>query len=310
MLITPLKPIPIAKIGPDKNVRYRDVSAEFATLHRLVDLLMLIDSHSLMRTTRAMQLFIFLVLILADQLGHAHSSGANTPVTTFVIVHGATGGGWDWRGVSEQLSQQGHTVYRPTLTGLGERFHLASEAVTLDTHIADIVNLIQFEKLQDVILVGHSYGGMVITGVMNAIPERIQHATFLDAAVPDHGMSAIETWGGKFTEYPIENGLVKFSWVDPSQPLPRDVYHPANTINQAVNYNNPLAMQIPVTYVAFIPEGMSRTARARDPSWQRAEARGWRMRTFSGDHVIYREKPAEMATLLVDALSDENTDIK
>lgn len=283
----------------------------FATLFSITNRLSLTNSLSYMQVNRLIRALASFCLIftaqVAIQSSHADSSADDASTETFVIVHGATGGGWDWRGVSEQLTQQGHTAYRPTLTGLGERLHLASESVTLETHIADIVNLIRFEDLHSVILVGHSYGGMVITGVMNAIPERIKHATFLDAAVPDHGMTAVQTWGGKFTDYPIENGLVKFPWVDPSLPLPRDVYHPANTINQAVIYNNPLATQIAVTYVAFIPAGMSSKTRAEDPSWQRAEARGWTMRTFAGDHVIYRVKPAEMAELLIESVDDSNT---
>ena len=196
-------------------------------------------------------LCFILFLLCSVFVGQLAQATSDADKQTFVIVHGATGGGWDWRTVSEHLSAQGHRVYRSTLTGLGERFHLASPEVNLETHISDIVNLILFEDLQQVVLVGHSYGGMVLTGVMNQIPERIQHATFLDAAVPDHGMSAIQTWCGKFTDYPIENGLVRFEWADPSLPYPRDVYHPAKSITQPVNYNNPVAKSINVSYVCF-----------------------------------------------------------
>ncbi|RBP53449.1 alpha/beta hydrolase [Arenicella xantha] len=248
-------------------------------------------------------------LLLFGCLISASPVSAGGDKQTFIIVHGATGGGWDWRTVSETLIQRGHSVYRPTLTGLGERFHLAGPDVNLDTHISDIVNLILFEDLQQVVLVGHSYGGMVLTGVMNEIPERIKHATFLDAAVPGHGMSAMETWGGKFSDYPIEDHLVKFPWVDPSLPYPRDVYHPANTISQAVSFDNPKAKTINVSYVAFVPEEMTMAARSEDPSWRRAASRGWTIRTFAGDHVIYRVKPTEMAQLLIDTISDVNDPI-
>jgi pimeloyl-ACP methyl ester carboxylesterase len=85
---------------------------------------------------------------------------------TYVLVHGASGGGWDWKTMDELLTADGHTVYRPTLTGLGENVHLSNPDIDLTTHINDIANVILFEDLKDVVLVGHSYGGMVITGVI------------------------------------------------------------------------------------------------------------------------------------------------
>src|SRR5688572_6804553 len=112
-----------------------------------------------------------------------------TNKTTFVLVHGATAGGWEWKSTGNFLLADGHTVYRPTLTGLGERMHLNGPDIDLQTHINDVVNLILFEDLHDIVLTGHSYGGMVITGVMDRVPERIKHVVFLDAAVPDDGMS-------------------------------------------------------------------------------------------------------------------------
>src|SRR5690606_38327986 len=108
---------------------------------------------------------------------------------TFVIVHGATAGGYEWKDTGKYLLAEGHTVYRVTLTALGERSHLSAEGVNLTTHINDVVNTILFEDLHDVILTGHSYGGRVITGVMNSIPERIRHVMFFDAAVPNDGES-------------------------------------------------------------------------------------------------------------------------
>lgn len=227
---------------------------------------------------------------------------------TFVIVHGATGGGWDWRVVSEHLIEAGHRAFRPTLTGLGERYHLAGPDVNLDTHIQDIVSLIEFEELDDVVLVGHSYGGMVITGVMNKIPERIKHATFLDALLPDHGMSAEEVTKLPIRSWPVANGVVKFPWVDESKPFPRDVVHPVNTLTQPVNFDNPRAHAIAATFVAFVPEGQTLQQWQTDRTgWTRAQKRGWTMRTFEGDHVVYRVKPLAMANLLMASVSDQNS---
>jgi pimeloyl-ACP methyl ester carboxylesterase len=108
---------------------------------------------------------------------------------TFVLVHGAWHGGWCYARVAALLRARGYHVYTPTLTGLGERVHLASAAVTLKTHIADIVNVLRYEDLHDVVLCGHSYGGMVISGVIEAVPDRIAALVYLDAFVPDDGQS-------------------------------------------------------------------------------------------------------------------------
>ncbi len=109
-------------------------------------------------------------------------------MATFVIVHGAWGGAWAWsRFVVPLLRQAGQEVHAVTLTGLGERAHLASPAVGLETHITDVCNVLFYEDLRDVVLVGHSYGGMVITGVADRVPERLAQLVYLDAFVPSDG---------------------------------------------------------------------------------------------------------------------------
>jgi pimeloyl-ACP methyl ester carboxylesterase len=112
---------------------------------------------------------------------------------TCVIVHGAWGGGWDWKHVDQLLTADGCNVYRPTLTGQGEHSNLASTNIDLDTHIQDIVNVIVWEDLHDVVLVGHSYGGMVITGVADRVPCRILRLVYVDALLP-------ETWTPSFRQ--------------------------------------------------------------------------------------------------------------
>jgi pimeloyl-ACP methyl ester carboxylesterase len=226
---------------------------------------------------------------------------------TYVLVHGATGGGWDWKVVDKLLTANGHTVYRPTLTGLGEKVHLASPAINLTTHINDIVNVILFEDLHDIVLVGHSYGGMVITGVMDRIPERISHVIFLDAAVPDDGMSALDVWGPLSPNDKVVDGLVHFRWLDASKPAPRDVPQSLRTFTEQVSLKNPAAKKTPATYIAFIPAGESEEKRAaNDPNWKRAKARGWTIRTLASDHVAERTHPNELAVLLLDAPKDRN----
>jgi len=237
----------------------------------------------------------------------AHAAAAAEKLT-IVVVHGATAGGWEWKRTGEFLTADGHTVYRATLTGLGERAHLSSPDIDLQTHINDVVNLILFEDLHDVVLTGHSYGGMVITGVIDRIPERIRHVVFLDAAVPDDGMSIWDLFGGKGPAGPnIADGFMQVPWVKADAKPPYNVKQSIKCFNQPVSYKNPLAKALPVTYVAFVPKDKSAEERAKtDKSWQRAVARGWTIRTFPGHHVAQQEDPRGVATLIEQSVSDVN----
>ena len=109
-----------------------------------------------------------------------------------VLVHGAWHGGWGWKRLAPMLRRAGHEVYTPTLTGLGERAHLAGPAVDLETHIRDIVGVLEAEELESVMLLGHSYGGMVITGAADRVPQRIARLVYLDAFVPQNGKSSMD----------------------------------------------------------------------------------------------------------------------
>src|SRR3982751_1433308 len=110
-------------------------------------------------------------------------------MATFVLVHGAYHGGWCYSRVAAKLRAQNHDVYTPTLTGHGERAHLAGQSINLSTHIQDVVAEILAENLTDIILCGHSYSGMVITGVAGQVAERVRTLFYLDAAVPEDGQS-------------------------------------------------------------------------------------------------------------------------
>jgi pimeloyl-ACP methyl ester carboxylesterase len=113
-------------------------------------------------------------------------------VATFVLVHGGGHGGWCWRDLAPLLRDAGHDVFTPTLTGLGERSHLLSAGVDLDTHVTDVAHVLEYEDLRDVVLVGHSYGGTVVLGVADRAPDRVGRLVFLDAAAPADGQSAID----------------------------------------------------------------------------------------------------------------------
>lgn len=110
-------------------------------------------------------------------------------MATYVLVHGGAHGGWCYRDVARRLRAAGHDVFTPTLTGLGERAHLLSPEVDLDTHITDVVAVLHYEDLRDVILVGHSYGGMVITGAADRAADRVGHLVYLDSVNPADGES-------------------------------------------------------------------------------------------------------------------------
>ncbi len=109
----------------------------------------------------------------------------------FVLVHGTGHGGWCWKFVRDILQEQGHRVYTPTMTGCGERAHLLEPDIGLETHIMDIVNVLEWEELEDVVLVGHSYGGLVISGVADRAKARLRHLVYLDAIVPRDGESLL-----------------------------------------------------------------------------------------------------------------------
>jgi pimeloyl-ACP methyl ester carboxylesterase len=111
---------------------------------------------------------------------------------TFVLVHGAWHGGWGWQRVTDRLRARSHTVFAPTLTGLGERAHLLHPGVNLSLHIADVLGVIRYERLGGIVLVGHSYGGCVISGVVEAVPVAVRARVFLDAFIPDDGDAALD----------------------------------------------------------------------------------------------------------------------
>jgi len=111
---------------------------------------------------------------------------------TYVLIHGAWHGGWCWQRVADRLRTRGHAVFTPTLTGLGERAHLLHPDIDLSLHVADVLGAIRCERLSDIVLVGHSYGGCVISGVAEAVANKIRSIVFLDAFIPDNGESLFD----------------------------------------------------------------------------------------------------------------------
>lgn len=121
-------------------------------------------------------------------------------MATFLLVHGAFIGGWAFRRVADLLRSRGHQVFAPTLTGIGERSHLLTPEVGYSTHVQDIVNVLHYEGLRDVVLVGHSYSGLVVTGVADKMPDRISQLVYLDSQIATHGQNALGGSPGNTTD--------------------------------------------------------------------------------------------------------------
>jgi pimeloyl-ACP methyl ester carboxylesterase len=172
-------------------------------------------------------------------------------MATFVLVHGAFAGGWVWRKPAKLLQAAGHTVLRPTLTGLGERVHLATPDVGLYTHIEDVVNVFHYEEVQDAILVGHSYGGMVVTGVAERIPELISQLVYLDADVPQDGQSESDLYPEAAAYLGDLVRQYGDGWLlpNPRPDLPLCTAHPLKTCLEPVHLHNPLARDLPRSFI-------------------------------------------------------------
>jgi pimeloyl-ACP methyl ester carboxylesterase len=229
-------------------------------------------------------------------------------MATFVLVHGAWHGSWCWKRVRRALQQQGHEVFTPTLTGLGERSHLLSAAVDLHTQTLDVLNLIRWEELDDIVLCGHSYGGMVVSGVADRIPERIRSLVFLDAFVPEDGDSLtrfapvlpgaglIDGW--KCTPITAEAFGVNAAdraWVDRQCTLQSHA-----CFEQPVQLTGGLARIERIAYV--YAAGWAGSQSPFRPFYEKAQARGWSTHELDSGHDVMLDRPEELTSLLLDNL--------
>lgn len=221
---------------------------------------------------------------------------------TYVLVHGAWAGGWEWKGIGERLTAAGWTVYRPTLTGQGERVHLADDRVDANLHVTDVVNTILFEDLHDVVLMGHSYGGVVVTGVVDRVPERIKAVVYVDAFVPEDGESANAVRGRPATTTAPTTGpafLNPAGWpYPPDRKPPYIVPMATKAFATVLSLKNPAARRVPATYILTVDPGKTPEQDMFFQSYQRAKARGWAAWVMEADHVPHLSKPAELMPLL------------
>ena len=245
-------------------------------------------------------------------LAAAGIAAAQSASKTYVLVHGAWHGGWCWKEVVAGLLGMGHRVSTPTQTGLGERKHLLSKDITLDTFVADIVNHIEAEELNDVILVGHSFGGASITGTADKIPNRIRHLVYLDSLILENGQSPFsrlppdivaarrklvaEQGQGIFmpspppTAFGIPENHVLADWVKR-----RLTPHPVSTYESPLRIDNPVANGRPRTYIqctnpVYGPLELTR-------QWVKKQE-DWKWQEIATGHDAMVIAPAELARML------------
>ncbi len=229
---------------------------------------------------------------------------------TFVLVHGAWHGGWCWQRVADRLRGGGHTVFTPTLTGLGERSHLLRAGIDLKTHIVDVVNVMKWEGLSDVVLCGHSYGGMVISGVAEALPQAIRSIVFLDAFVPRHG-EAVQDLTGPAVREAAQAAMQRGDIVIPPRPAEAFGVNPADRgwvdrlcVGQPIGtFTDKIALTGAVGRVAR--KSYIRAASYANPGFDRAlgEVRAdktWRTYEVPSGHDVMVDMQERLAEILLE----------
>ncbi len=238
-------------------------------------------------------------------------------MATFVLVHGAWGGSFGFRKLRPLLHTAGHEVFTPSLTGIGERSHLAHPTVDLDTHITDVVNMIRYEDLSDIVLLGFSYGGLVVSGALDRVGDRVRHLVYLDALVPSDGDSARSLLGTGAFGRPdsIDPGA---NWLLP--PHPRRLDDPAETNwfdarrshQPAATFNQQVRLSKPIEDWPFSLTFIKATADPDEPRdsafWQAAhKARAsdrWAYRELATHHMVAMSMPERLSAMLLGIAAD------
>ena len=231
-------------------------------------------------------------------------------VTTFVLVHGTGHGGWCWQKVTPILRAAGSEVYAPTLTGLADRSHLLECGVDLTTHVTDITRLLFYEDLSDVVLVGHSYAGMVITAVAATAPERLKQLIYLDAYLPDEGQTEVDLWPpdmraeieadaaasrGTRLVTPELMGITDSTMAEWTRE--RITPHPMSTYMEAVPRGSARSAALPRAYITCT-EGPLTSLLGRFA--EKARAAGWPVRAIATGHDVMLIDPEAVAKLLLE----------
>lgn len=231
-------------------------------------------------------------------------------MATFLLAHGAWSSAWAWKKMRPLMRSAGHDFITPSCTGLGERSHLAHAGVNLDTHIDDLLQVLEFEDLRDVVLLGHSYGGMVATGVADRAASRVQQVIYLDAFVPQHGQSAMSLQPQAVQERMA--ALVKTQgdgWRVPCNPLPPDTSeedaawaNPRRVMQPVKCFEQPLALTgamdaLPRSYIYCRKSGPGDVFRQFADRVKAAP--GWRYVEMDASHNPHITCPQALMTILV-----------
>ena len=231
-------------------------------------------------------------------------------MSTYVLVHGAWRGSWIWKRVRRLLQARGHEVFTPTLTGVADRSHLSSPNVNLDTHITDVANLIRWEELSDVILCGHSYGGCVVSGVADRVPDRIGALVYLDAFVLENGRCLNDMLPPEVRSERLALAKeVGDGWKLPPisaeefnvNPRDRDWVNRQGTMQslacfeQPMNLTGALNQIINITYI--LASGWSPSPFPQ--FYEKAKAKGWKTITIECGHDVMLDRPEELAEQLL-----------
>ena len=228
-------------------------------------------------------------------------------MATFVLVHGAWHGSWCWQRVRSALRKIGHEVFTPTLTGIGERSHLLAQNVDLHTHTLDVLNLIQWEELDEIVLCGHSYGGMVVAGVADRIPQRIRALVFLDAFVPEHGQCVVDF-------APIPDDQISEGWK--CRPISAEIFgvNQADrawvdrqcTVQSLACFKQPAQMTGGlgrINRVAYAyASGWAGEQSPFRPFYDKAKARGWTTSKIDCGHDVMLDRPEAVTALLLEGI--------
>ena len=228
-------------------------------------------------------------------------------MATYVLVHGAWHGGWCWRRVADRLIDHGHTVYTPTLTGVGERSHLRTRDTDLTTQITDVVNVMKWEDLNDIVLVGHSYGGFVISGVVEHMESAISSIVYLDAFLPEDGDCLADNWTPERRKTLYEQAETG----EPTPPFAAEFFavnaadrdwvdnkctpHPAKCFTERLKLTGARERIANKTYIYASGWNSHFT-----PSYEKAKADpSWRVLTLPCGHDVMLDMPDELSEILL-----------
>jgi pimeloyl-ACP methyl ester carboxylesterase len=243
-------------------------------------------------------------------LGGTQAMAQTSAQKTFVLVHGAWHGGWCWRRVSDLLEKEGHKAFAPTMTGLGERSHLMSKDVVLDTHIADIVNVIKWEDLRGICLVAHSYGGWPVSGALEQVLDRVSSVIYLDAFVPQDGQRSLDV----ASDFSRKGTLEAIAKGEASRPPPKaEIFHVNEKDRAWVDSKltaQPVGVALAPIKLTGAREKVAKKTYIRAPVYpqpafdqyyaaKKADA-SWRTYEVDGGHDVMVDRPERLVEILLE----------